>query len=81
LIGWGSVQKVAPAEVAKEMLRILQESETNDFDGIATGNESWFQYTTTSLKNVCSFGSRCHFEDAACSWCERIYDHAVLHRK
>jgi hypothetical protein len=32
------------------MLRILQESDTNDFDGTATGDESWFQHTTASLK-------------------------------
>jgi hypothetical protein len=32
------------------MLQILQESETNDFDGIATGDESWFQHTMASLK-------------------------------
>jgi hypothetical protein len=29
-------------EAAREMLTILQESETNDFDGIATGNKLWF---------------------------------------
>jgi hypothetical protein len=44
------VQKVACAEAAKEMLRILHESEINDFDGIATADESWFQHTTTSSK-------------------------------
>jgi hypothetical protein len=43
-------QKIARVEAAKSMLRILQESETNDFDGIATGDESWFQHTTASLK-------------------------------
>jgi hypothetical protein len=32
------------------MLRILQESETNDLDGIATGDESWFQQTMVSSK-------------------------------
>jgi hypothetical protein len=32
------------------MLRILQESETNDFDGIATGDESWFQHTASSKR-------------------------------
>jgi hypothetical protein len=37
-------------EAKKEMLRILHESETNDFDGIATGDESWFQHTTASSK-------------------------------
>jgi hypothetical protein len=36
------------------MLRILQESETNDFDGIATGDESWFQRTMVSLKMFAS---------------------------
>jgi hypothetical protein len=45
-------QKVPPVEAAKEMLRILQESETNDFDGIATGDESWFQRTRASSKTI-----------------------------
>jgi hypothetical protein len=48
------VQKVARVEVAKEMLRILQESETNDFDGISIGEESWFQHTTASSKTFAS---------------------------
>jgi histone-lysine N-methyltransferase SETMAR len=43
-------QKVARIKAAKEMLRILEESETIDFNGIATGNESWFQHTTASSK-------------------------------
>jgi hypothetical protein len=43
-------QKVAHGGAGKEILRILQESETNDFDGIATGDESWLRYTTASLK-------------------------------
>jgi histone-lysine N-methyltransferase SETMAR len=42
-------QKVARVEAAKEILRILRESETNDFDGIAAG-ESWFQHTTAPSK-------------------------------
>jgi hypothetical protein len=25
-------------------LRVLQEAESNDFEGIATGDESWFRY-------------------------------------
>jgi hypothetical protein len=33
-------QIVTRVEAAKEMLKILQESETNDFDGMATGDES-----------------------------------------
>jgi hypothetical protein len=32
------------------MLRILQKSETNNFDGVATGEESGFQHTMGSLK-------------------------------
>jgi hypothetical protein len=43
-------QKVARIETAKEMLRILQESEMNDFDGIAKGDESWLQHTMASSK-------------------------------
>jgi hypothetical protein len=34
------------------MLRILQESETNDFDGIATCHESWLQHITAFPKMV-----------------------------
>jgi hypothetical protein len=36
------------------MLRIFQESETNDFDGIATGDEYWFEHTTSSSKMFAS---------------------------
>jgi hypothetical protein len=41
--------KVAHVEAAKEMSRVLQESETNNFATIATGDEYWFQHTTESL--------------------------------
>jgi hypothetical protein len=41
-------QKIAPVEAAKETLRILQESETNDFDDITPTDESWSQDTTAS---------------------------------
>jgi hypothetical protein len=43
-------QKVALVEAAKEMLRAVKESKRNDFDGIATGDESRFQHTTASSK-------------------------------
>jgi hypothetical protein len=43
-------QKVALVEASKETLKVLHESETNDFDGIAAGEESWFQNTTESSK-------------------------------
>jgi hypothetical protein len=39
-----SAQKVARVNASIEMLRILQESAANDFDGVTTGDESWFQY-------------------------------------
>jgi hypothetical protein len=45
-----SAQKVARVEASKELLTILQESETNHFDGITTGDESWLQYLYASLK-------------------------------
>jgi hypothetical protein len=35
-------QKVTLGEVAKEIQKVLHELETNDFDGIATGNEPWW---------------------------------------
>jgi hypothetical protein len=46
----GHPQKVARVEAATEILRILQESEVNDFDGIATGDDPWFQHTPASSK-------------------------------
>jgi hypothetical protein len=41
-------QNAAGVDAAKERLKILQESETNDFDGMATDDESWFQHTMAS---------------------------------
>jgi hypothetical protein len=43
-------QNVTRVEAAKRMLRILYESETNDFDSIATGHKSWFQHTVAPSK-------------------------------
>jgi hypothetical protein len=43
-------QKVARVEAAKELLRILQEVEMNDFDSIAAGDEFWSQHITVSSK-------------------------------
>jgi hypothetical protein len=43
-------QKVARVEESTEMLRILHEPEENHFKGIATGDESWFQYSYPSSK-------------------------------
>jgi hypothetical protein len=37
-------QKVACVEASKTILRVLQDTESNDFEGIATGDESWFRY-------------------------------------
>jgi hypothetical protein len=34
----------------KEMLKILQGLETDDFDSIAKGDEFWFRHTTASSK-------------------------------
>jgi hypothetical protein len=47
--GWVShflspAQKIVRAEASKTILRILQDAESNDFEGIATGDESWFRY-------------------------------------
>jgi hypothetical protein len=52
-----SAHKVVQVEASKEMLRILQESETNPFDEIVTGAESWFQYLDSSLKMFAHSGS------------------------
>jgi hypothetical protein len=39
-----SAQKVARVEASKTILRVLQDTESNDFEGIATDAESWFRY-------------------------------------
>jgi hypothetical protein len=44
-----SAQKVACVEASKTILRVLQDAESNDFKGIATGDESWFSYHHPSL--------------------------------
>jgi hypothetical protein len=36
-------QKVARVEASKTILRVLQDVESNDFEGIATGDELWFR--------------------------------------
>jgi hypothetical protein len=36
-------QKVARVETSKIILQILQDAESNDFEGIATGDLSWFR--------------------------------------
>jgi hypothetical protein len=42
-------QKVAHVEASKTTLRVLQAAESNDFEGITTGDESWFRYCYPSL--------------------------------
>jgi hypothetical protein len=37
-------QKVARVEASKTILWVLQDAEWNDFEGIATSDESWFRY-------------------------------------
>jgi transposase len=36
--------KVAHVEALKTILRVQKDPESNDFEGIATGDESWFRY-------------------------------------
>jgi hypothetical protein len=43
-------QKVSRAEVSTKMPQILRELEENHFEGIAAGDESWFQYSSPSPK-------------------------------
>jgi hypothetical protein len=45
-----SAQQVARVDASIEMLRILQESEANDFNGVTTSDEFWFQYISLSSK-------------------------------
>jgi hypothetical protein len=41
-------QKVARVETSKTILRVLQDAKSNDFEGIATGVESWVRYCVPS---------------------------------
>jgi hypothetical protein len=72
--------KVACVEAAKEMLKIFRESEMNDFDSVATGDESWSQHTTASskmfIRSAAHFLSRMRRAVAA-----KNYDHGVLYHK
>jgi hypothetical protein len=73
-------QKVARVEATKAMLKIFQESETNDFDSVATADESWFQHTTASLKMF----TRSATDVIPRTWQAvgaKTYNHDVLHRK
>jgi hypothetical protein len=47
-----SAQKAARVEASKGMLRILQESDANQLEGIATGDASWCRYSSPSSKMV-----------------------------
>jgi histone-lysine N-methyltransferase SETMAR len=38
------IQKAKKVEASTELLQILNDLEADSFDGIATGDESWFQY-------------------------------------
>jgi hypothetical protein len=40
--------KVARVEASKAILRVLQDAESNDFEGIATDDESWFRHCYSS---------------------------------
>jgi hypothetical protein len=41
-------QKVARVEASKTILRVLSDTESNDFEGIATSDESWSRYCYSS---------------------------------
>jgi hypothetical protein len=41
-------QKVPRVEALKTILRVLQDVESNDFEGIAAGDEFWFRYCDPS---------------------------------
>jgi hypothetical protein len=73
-------QKITRVDAAKEMFMILQESEMNDFDSIARGDESWFQHTTASLKTFARSAADVipRTRQAAGT---KTYDHGVLHHK
>jgi transposase len=43
-------QNVAHVEALTKMLRILRELEENHFEGIAAGDESWFEYSHRSTQ-------------------------------
>jgi hypothetical protein len=66
----GDAEKVARVEAAKEMLRILQESETNDLMASQQATRPGFNPPPHPQKCL-PFGGRCHSEDAAGSRCDK----------
>jgi hypothetical protein len=76
-----SVPKVATVEASKEILKILQESETNYFDEIATDNEVLVSISRFLFENVWPFAIRCRSEDETGVRHKKNYDHVLLYRK
>jgi hypothetical protein len=60
-------QKVAHVEASKTILRVLQDPESDDFEGIATGGEFWFRYCYPS-STVFARAIRGYPKDTANNW-------------
>jgi hypothetical protein len=77
---FSGAQKVALAEAPKEMMKILQKSETNDLNGIATGEESGSQHTPASSKMFARSAVDIITRTRQAVGTQK-YDQGVLHRK
>jgi hypothetical protein len=63
----------------KRLLRIGQESEANDFDGIATGNKSEFRYLSPCSKMFAWSPAEVIPRTNQAMGYEENYDHSILH--
>jgi hypothetical protein len=64
--------RVARVDAFIEMLRILQESEANDFDEIGMGDEFWFQSISASSQMFVCSPADANCEDVTGTRCEKI---------
>jgi hypothetical protein len=78
-------QNIVHLEASIDMLRIPHELEENHFEGIVTGDGSWFQHSNISmflsvLKNVCMIADRRFFMDATSHQGAENSDNDFCHR-
>jgi hypothetical protein len=76
----GDAQKVARVEVTKETLRILQESEANDSDGIGQAASSGFN-TLRHPRKCLPARQQMSFRGSDRQLAQKSDDHGVLHPK
>jgi hypothetical protein len=71
-------QKVARVEASQTILRVPENAESNDFEGIAMGDESWYRYCYSSLIMLAG-AIRGYSKDAANNWLEKNNNNDCLY--